>query len=97
MLRRFRKRNMILDDLPATLADNTPYPEGITAEYLQAIQENTLFNHLGYNDKAKEAFGIVTVELERLTSSLEGPISGSDLLIAVMGEFGVDCARFKLI
>ena len=70
MLRRFKKRDMILD------ADT----EQMSAEYFQAIQDNTLFNHLGYDDKAREAYGIVTVELERLSTTLEGPISGSSFV-----------------
>ena len=79
MLRRFRKRNMILDDVPATPADNTIYPEQMSAEYFQAIQENTIFNFLGYDDKARESYGIITLELERLTPNIEGPLTDPTL------------------
>ena len=80
MLQRFRKKNMILDDVPDPKADNTIYPQVMSAEYLQGIQENTIFNHLGYNGKTKEAYGVVTVELEQETTNLEGPVDGSSFV-----------------
>ena len=74
MLLRFRKRNMILDEVPDTPVEDTIYPEVMSAEYFQSIQDNNLFNHLGYDDKPKESFGVVTIEFERDATNLEGPL-----------------------
>ena len=74
MLRRFRKKNMLLEDLPTRPAPNTLYPNVLSAEYFQGIQENTLFNFLGYNSKPKEAYGVMIVRLQRDPNVYDGPV-----------------------
>ena len=78
MLSRFRKRNMILEDLPSQPAANTVYPNVLSAEYFQGIQENTLFNHLGYDDKPKEAYGVMILRLQRNQNVIDGPVQNPD-------------------
>lgn len=61
MFSRFRKKNMIMDKVPSNPDADDVYPKDLTAEYFQAIQDNTLFNHQGHENKPKEAFGYVTL------------------------------------
>ena len=78
MLSRFRKRNMLLEDLPSVIDPNTLYPNTLSAEYFQSIQDNTLFNHLGYSGKAKEAYGVMTLLLQRNVNIVDGPVQNEN-------------------
>ena len=68
-MQRFRRRNMIMEETPDSPQPNTPYPKVLSAEYFQAIQENTFFNHRGYDAKPKEAFGVVLLEFQDHTAN----------------------------
>ena len=72
MPNRFRKKNMILEDLPSSPVPNTLYPNVLSAEYFQAIQDNAFFNHLGYTQKPKESYGVMTLRLERGDINAQG-------------------------
>ena len=60
---RFRTREMIMEAEPDTPVEGTVYPKFLSAEYFQSIHENTLFNHLGYEERPKEAFGVAELTL----------------------------------
>ena len=80
MLRRFRKKNMLLEDLPSTPTPDTLYPNVLSAEYFQDVQGNTFFNHLGYEEKPRESYGVMTLSLQMDMNEIDGPIQGSDFV-----------------
>ena len=54
---------MILEGVPSSPVEGKIYPNALSAEYFQAIFENTIFNNLGYDDNPREAFGIVEMTM----------------------------------
>ena len=78
MLRRFRTKDMILQDTPDTPEEGVIYPHVLSAEYFQGIQENTFFNHLGHNSKPKESYGVVVIELTEILESYTMPADDDD-------------------